>query len=60
MTLSTAVLHFLAFSAAYIVIASQRVANARPMTSSAKQSSAASEGWIASSQELLAMTMRHG
>jgi hypothetical protein len=31
-------------------------ANARPMTGSAKQSRAAKEDWIASSQELLAMT----
>jgi hypothetical protein len=45
---------------ALTVIASQRVgAKRRPMTGSAKQSSFACEkSWIASSQELLAMTAR--
>jgi hypothetical protein len=39
------------------VIASQRVgAKRRPMAGSAKQSSATQADWIASSQELLAMT----
>jgi hypothetical protein len=41
------------------VIASQRVgAERRPMTGSAKQSSATGKDWIASSASLLAMTRR--